>query len=135
MVYNKINQTDEQNKQNEIIAQEKINMDIEIKEMEKQIQNLKAAQENTKSLTLQEQIENLKSELTPKAIIDTREITPTNTISVITNTQSKLIDRFNRNNIMKQLYEGFNGGMKKKYTRKHRLDKYKRNTKRKTKNK
>ena len=36
---------------------------------------------------------------------------------------------------MKQLYEGFDGGMKKKYTKKRRLYKQKRNTKRNTQNK
>ena len=96
LVNNKIKHTTDENERNRILAQEKLKMDIEIKEMEKQIQKLKASEENIKPLTLQQQIENLKSELTPKAIIDTREITPTNTISVITNTQSKLTDRLTK---------------------------------------
>jgi hypothetical protein len=48
------------------------------------------------------------------------------------------MDRFNRNNVMEQLYElyeGFDGGMKKKYTKKHRTYKQKRNTKRNAQNK
>jgi len=92
LVHNKIKQTTDENKRNNILAQEKVKMDIEIKEMEKQIQNLKAKEENTKSISIQEQIDNLKSDLTPKMIIDTKEINPINTISVVTNTQSKLTD-------------------------------------------
>jgi hypothetical protein len=49
--------------------------------------------------------------------------------------QTNLMDRFNRNNVMKQLYEGFDGGIKKKYTKKHRTYKQKRNTKRNAQNK
>lgn len=91
LVYNKIKQTTEQNKQNEIIAQEKINMDNKIKQLADELDNLKLAEENTKSLNIQEQIENLKS-TQPKVSIETKQIRHTNTMSVVTNTQSRITD-------------------------------------------
>jgi hypothetical protein len=69
------------------------------------------------------------------------QISKFNTIKTICSSQNikekqtNLMDRFNRNNVMKQLYEGFDGGMKKKYTKKHRTYKQKRNTKRNAQNK
>ena len=66
------------------------------------------------------------------------QIAKLNTIKTICNSQeinfdekinSQLINTFNKNNIMKQLYEENYGGMKKKYTIKHRLYKQNRNSK------
>jgi hypothetical protein len=62
------------------------------------------------------------------------QISKFNTVKSICNAQTiqpQLIDKFNRNNVMKNLYEDndFDGGIKKKYTKKRRLYKQKRNTK------
>ena len=62
------------------------------------------------------------------------QIAKFNTIKTICNSQDiqeHFMEKFNRNNVMKQLYEEtFHGGMKKKYTKRHRLHKDKRHTKR-----
>jgi hypothetical protein len=64
------------------------------------------------------------------------QIAKFNTVKTICNPQniqSSLIDNFNRNNGMKLLYGNVytKGGIKNKYTKKHRLHKEKRNTKKK----
>ena len=61
------------------------------------------------------------------------QISKFNTIKTICNSQNiqqHLIEKFKTNNVMKQLYQGFDGGMKKKYTKKRGLYTQKRNTKR-----
>ena len=92
LIYNKIKQTDEQNKHNEILAQEQIKMTNEIQEMEEKIKMLREKEENTKPISIQEQIENLKS-TQQKVSIETKQLRHTNTISVVTNTQSELTQK------------------------------------------
>lgn len=92
LVYNKIKQTYEQNKHNEILAQEQIKMTNEIQELEEKIKILREKEENTKSINIQQQIENLKS-LEPNVSIETKQLRHTNTVSVVTNTQSELTQK------------------------------------------
>ena len=90
LVYNKIKQTTDENEKNRIIAEEKIITEKKIEEMKAKLENLKATEENTKKISVEDHIENLKS-VDKQITIDTKQITPVNNnMSIITNTQGKL---------------------------------------------
>lgn len=92
LVYNKIKQTTDETEKNRIIAEEKIITEKKIQEMKAKLENLKATEENTTKISVEEHIENLKS-VDKQIKIDTKQITPVNNnMSIITNTQGKLSD-------------------------------------------